>query len=189
VAISNRRLLGVEDGKVTFHWKDYARGGKKKKMTLDAAEFIRPFLLHVLPKGLVRIRYYGWMANRCRRERAAQSLVRAFSGESVPMPLRSIAFAHQNGCGGIRCQHRRSARCSDRDRAGIGAAGNEGHGVAAALERPRRQQTTYRAGKAAQFVAAAVSFRNRRLSTENANAHQDAAIFCIDAGARSCGNL
>jgi Putative transposase len=118
VAISNRRLLGVEDGKVTFHWKDYARGGKKKKMTLDAAEFIRPFLLHVLPKGLVRIRYYGWMANRCRRERAAQSLVRAFSGESVPMPLRSIAFAHQNGCGGIRCQHRRSARCSDRGRAG-----------------------------------------------------------------------
>ena len=72
VAISNHRLIGLEDGKVTFRWKDYAHGGKKKKMTLDAAEFIRRFLLHVLPKGLVRIRYYGWMANRCRRERAAQ---------------------------------------------------------------------------------------------------------------------
>jgi len=54
---------------VTFRWKDYAHGGKKRKMTLTAEEFIRRFLLHVLPKGLVRIRYYGWMANRCRNER------------------------------------------------------------------------------------------------------------------------
>ena len=64
VAISNHRLIGMEDGKVTFRWKDYAHGGKKRKMTLAAEEFIRRFLLHVLPKGLVRIRYYGWMANR-----------------------------------------------------------------------------------------------------------------------------
>ena len=71
VAISNHRLIGMEDGKVTFRWKDYAHGGKKRKMTLAAEEFIRRFLLHVLPKGLVRIRHYGWMANRCRRERAA----------------------------------------------------------------------------------------------------------------------
>ena len=69
VAISNHRLISLEDGKVTFRWKDYAHGGKKRKMTLDASEFIRRFLLHVLPKGLVRIRYYGWMANRCRRQR------------------------------------------------------------------------------------------------------------------------
>jgi hypothetical protein len=72
VAISNHRLIGMEDGKVTFRWKDYAHGGKKRKMTLAAEEFIRRFLLHVLPKGLVRIRHYGWMANRCRRQRAAQ---------------------------------------------------------------------------------------------------------------------
>jgi hypothetical protein len=72
LAISNHRLIRLEDGKVTFRWKDYAHGGKKRKMTLDASEFIRRFLLHVLPKGLVRIRYYGWMANRCRRQRAAQ---------------------------------------------------------------------------------------------------------------------
>ena len=67
VAISNHRLLGMEDGKVTFRWKDYAHGGKQRKMTLAAEEFIRRFLLHVLPKGFVRIRHYGWMANRCGR--------------------------------------------------------------------------------------------------------------------------
>lgn len=72
VAISNHRLLSLEDGKVTFRWKDYAHGGKQRKMTLAAEEFIRRFLLHVLPKGLVRIRYYGWMANRCRRLRIAE---------------------------------------------------------------------------------------------------------------------
>jgi len=72
VAISNHRLVGMKDGNVTFRWKDYAHGGKKRKMTLAAEEFIRRFLLHVLPKGLVRIRYYGWMANRLRRKCAAQ---------------------------------------------------------------------------------------------------------------------
>jgi hypothetical protein len=72
VAISNHRLISLEDGKVTFRWKDYAHRGKKRKMTLDAEEFIRRFLLHVLPKGLVRIRYFGWMANRCRRQCAAR---------------------------------------------------------------------------------------------------------------------
>jgi hypothetical protein len=83
VAISNHRLLGMEDGKVTFRWKDYAHGGKQRKMTLAAEEFIRRFLLHVLPKGFVRIRHYGWMANRCRRESAA--LCRALLGqESAP---------------------------------------------------------------------------------------------------------
>jgi hypothetical protein len=66
VAISNHRLIGMQDGQVTFRWKDYAHGGKKRKMTLAAEEFIRRFLLHVLPKGLVRIRHFGWMANRCR---------------------------------------------------------------------------------------------------------------------------
>jgi hypothetical protein len=78
VAISNHRLISMEDGKVTFRWKDYAHDGKKRKMTLTAEEFIRRFLLHVLPKGLVRIRHYGWMANRCRRECAA--LCRALLG-------------------------------------------------------------------------------------------------------------
>jgi hypothetical protein len=84
VAISNHRLISMEDGKVTFRWKDYAHGSKKRKMTLTAEEFIRRFLLHVLPKGLVRIRYYGWMANRCRSQCAA--LCRVLSGVEPPQP-------------------------------------------------------------------------------------------------------
>jgi len=63
VAISNRRLRSIEDGKVTFSWKDYAGGSKRRTMTLRAEEFIRRFLLHVLPKGFVRIRHYGFLAN------------------------------------------------------------------------------------------------------------------------------
>ena len=72
VAISNHRLLRFEDGRVTFRWKDYAHGGKKRAMTLTAHEFIRRFLLHVLPRGFVRIRHFGWMANRNRSLRAAE---------------------------------------------------------------------------------------------------------------------
>jgi hypothetical protein len=69
VAISNHRLIALEDGKVSFHWKDYAHGGKQKTMTLKAIEFIRRFLLHVLPAGFVRIRHYGFLANRVCREK------------------------------------------------------------------------------------------------------------------------
>ena len=97
VAISNHRLISLQDGQVTFRWKDYAHGGKKRKMTLAAEEFIRRFLLHVLPKGLVRIRYYGWMANRCRRERAA--LCRALLGEeAAPPPTTPGAISAPRQC-------------------------------------------------------------------------------------------
>jgi len=64
VAISNNRLLSHTDGKVRFRYKDYADGSKKKVMTVSAMEFIRRFLLHVLPKGFVRIRHYGLLASR-----------------------------------------------------------------------------------------------------------------------------
>ena len=63
VAISNHRLLAFEDDRVTFRWKDYAHGNKKRKMTLSADEFLRRFLLHVLPRGFVRIRHFGFLAN------------------------------------------------------------------------------------------------------------------------------
>src|ERR1039458_7700008 len=69
VAISNHRLVGFENDRVSFRWRDYAHGGKKKVMTVSADEFLRRFLLHVLPKGLVRIRHFGFFANR-RRETA-----------------------------------------------------------------------------------------------------------------------
>jgi hypothetical protein len=69
VAISNNRLLDIEDGHVTFQWKDYRARNELKTMTLSADEFIRRFLLHVLPDGFQRIRYYGFLANRYRKEK------------------------------------------------------------------------------------------------------------------------
>jgi hypothetical protein len=71
VAISNDRLLDINDGKVQFRWKDYRDDNRHKTMTLDADEFIRRFLLHVLPDGFQRIRYFGFLANRYRAEKLA----------------------------------------------------------------------------------------------------------------------
>ena len=66
VAISNHRLVSITKGQVTFRWRDYAHGNKKRKRTLPACEFLRRFCLHVLPPGLVRIRHFGFLANRLR---------------------------------------------------------------------------------------------------------------------------
>ena len=68
VAISNHRLLSIADGKVTFRYKDYTHGGKQRKMTVTAEEFLRRFLLHVLPRWFVRIRFSGFLANRRRKQ-------------------------------------------------------------------------------------------------------------------------
>ena len=68
VAISNHRLLAFDGERVTFRWRDYARGGKQREMTLAATEFLRRFFLHVLPKGFVRIRHFGFLANRFRTD-------------------------------------------------------------------------------------------------------------------------
>jgi hypothetical protein len=68
VAISNRRIIKVEDGRVYFKWKDYKDGNKIKIMSLEAVEFIRRFLLHILPPRFVKIRYYGLYGNRNRKE-------------------------------------------------------------------------------------------------------------------------
>ena len=75
VAISNQRLLALDDRGVTFRWKDYRATGKTrhKTMTLHADEFLRRFLLHVLPGGLHRIRHYGLLANAGRREHLARA--------------------------------------------------------------------------------------------------------------------
>ena len=63
VAISNNRIICIDNGKVTFTYKDRQKEDEIKKMTLDADEFIRRFLLHVLPKGLIKIRYFGFLAH------------------------------------------------------------------------------------------------------------------------------
>ena len=67
VAISNHRLLAVTDSHVTFRWKDYAHHSRQRTMTLTGEEFLRRFVQHVLPKGFPRIRYFGWLANRRRK--------------------------------------------------------------------------------------------------------------------------
>jgi hypothetical protein len=72
VAISNHRLLFVGDGIVRFVWKDYADHNAHKEMTLSGAEFLRRFLLHVVPRGFMRIRHYGILANRNRKQKLAR---------------------------------------------------------------------------------------------------------------------
>jgi len=88
VAISNRRLLTFENGQVTFRYKDYRRSGTERQqvMTLATHEFIRRFLLHVLPRGFHRIRHYGLLASGNRRisiARARALLAVPFQSEPV----------------------------------------------------------------------------------------------------------
>jgi len=72
VAISNHRIVSFDGERVTFRYKDYAHGGKLRLMTLHGVEFLRRFFLHVLPKGFVRIRQFGFLANCRRTARLAQ---------------------------------------------------------------------------------------------------------------------
>lgn len=92
VAISNHRITNIADGKVTFSWRDY-RTKKLRLMTLDASEFIRRFLQHVLPDGYVRIRYFGLLANRNRSsniEKARQLLASGEDQSSSSSPASSL---------------------------------------------------------------------------------------------------
>jgi hypothetical protein len=101
VAISNSRILSVADGKVTFLWKDYADGNKTKTMTLDAVEFIRRFLLHILPAGFVRIRQFGFLANRARREKLA--LCRTLLNTPIPPSNTTLADVRDRKTDEKRC--------------------------------------------------------------------------------------
>jgi hypothetical protein len=72
VALSNERLVSLENGHVTFRWKDRAHGNQDKFLTLPTEDFLRRFLLHILPRGLMRIRHYGFLANAVRRRELAR---------------------------------------------------------------------------------------------------------------------
>ena len=85
VAISNRRLVLADDTHVAFTWKDYRDGGTQKRMTLDAHEFIRRFLLHILPDGFQRIRHYGFLANGHRKAKLAT--IRKLLDTAPPEPV------------------------------------------------------------------------------------------------------
>jgi hypothetical protein len=106
VAISNARLVDLQDGTVRFRWKDYADGDRPKVMALSAEEFLRRFLLHVVPHGFVRIRYFGLLANR--RRRAALDRCRAVLAAPTPVApstepaSRTIPASHTDG---HRCPH------------------------------------------------------------------------------------
>jgi hypothetical protein len=87
VAISNQRLLTLQDGQVSFQWTDY-RDSLRKVMTVPAEEFIRLFLQHSLPSGFQRIRYYGFLANCHRAKQLAlcRSLLAAPCSDLLPRP-------------------------------------------------------------------------------------------------------
>jgi Putative transposase len=84
VAISNNRLVALTEGRVRFRWRDYADGDRVKVMELDAEEFLRRFLLHVVPDGFVRIRHFGLLANR--RRAVALARCRALLAQPAPPP-------------------------------------------------------------------------------------------------------
>lgn len=93
VAISNHRLASFDGEQVTFRWKDYARGNKQRLMTLSASEFLRRYVQHVLPHSFVRIRQFGFLANRYRSKSIA--LIRRLL-TSEPQPQEPLAAAHRS---------------------------------------------------------------------------------------------
>lgn len=105
IAISDQRILAVDEKSVRFSYKDTVDGHTRKVMTLAGEEFIRRYLQHILPKGLMRIRHYGFLANRCRRHALAQIrgalaepvTVTASDGTSVALPFTGLPCHHCAG--------------------------------------------------------------------------------------------
>jgi hypothetical protein len=99
VAISNHRLVAFDGEHVTFRWKDYAREGQRRTMTLTAMEFLRRFVQCVLPRGFVRIRQFGYLSNHHRTARLAR--VRRLVSRTPPpqADVRATASWHCPSCG------------------------------------------------------------------------------------------
>jgi hypothetical protein len=106
IAISNHRLVAMTDGRVSFRWRDSAHGNKKRVMTLRIEEFLRRFFLHVLPPAFVRIRHFGFLANRQRQRRLAicRNLLNALPPPALTnastQPPSSTEFWSCPNCGG-----------------------------------------------------------------------------------------
>ena len=101
IAISNRRLVRMDDRSVTFRWKDYAEGGQARTMTLDATEFLRRFLLHAVPRGFMRIRHFGLLANRFRSEHLSRCRTLVGNGaSSVDHPVEEPQRIQVRDCHG-----------------------------------------------------------------------------------------
>ena len=100
--VSNHRITAFDGQRVSFLWRDYAHGGKQRVMTLDAVNFLCRFFLHVLPKGFVRIRRYGLLSNRFRKQLLplARTLLAEQGREPMPLPpLPDCAPWHCPRCG------------------------------------------------------------------------------------------
>lgn len=95
VAIANSRLVSIDDSQVRFRYKDYRNGNRPREMTLEAVEFLRRFLQHVLPRGFQRIRHYGYLANRCRAKKlaACRRLLGVREDGMRPLPDPDLATA------------------------------------------------------------------------------------------------
>src|SRR5438132_3617507 len=106
VAISNSRLVALSEDNVTFRWRDSAHGNKKQLMTLPVDEFLRRFLLHLLPRGFMRIRNFGFLANRRRAEflplcfRLLQQSDQPAAGNNSPAALPTHSQWNCPLCGG-----------------------------------------------------------------------------------------
>ncbi len=96
IAISNHRIKNIEDGKVSFSYKDYKQAAVKKEMTLDASEFIRRFAMHILPKGFVRIRHYGVLSS------TSKAACTVFIKEQLP-PVQSNAKSKKEMYNPLQC--------------------------------------------------------------------------------------
>ena len=115
VAISNSRLLAMDERGVTFKWKDYrvkegAKGGgngkaRHKTMTLDAGEFMRRFLLHVLPDGFHRIRHYGLLANGSRKVSLASARALLAQPREAPITPADATNGIEHGRPSFVCAH------------------------------------------------------------------------------------
>jgi hypothetical protein len=97
VALSNHRLVALEDGQVTFRYKDYTRGHRLRTLTLDAVEFRRRLMLHVPPHGFHRLRHFGFLANRVRQEKLAQC--RVLLGHAPRLLLREATVDREAPAG------------------------------------------------------------------------------------------
>jgi hypothetical protein len=101
VAISNHRLVSFADGQVTFRWRDSADGNKQKLLPLSVNQFLTRFLLHILPRGFVRIRNFGFLANR--RRTALLSLCFQLLGATQESPAEEHASSTEDAPGLYRC--------------------------------------------------------------------------------------
>ena len=112
VALSNDRLVDFRDGHVRFRWKDYADHDRAKVLTLEADEFFRRFLLHVVPRGFMRIRHFGLLANRTRRAtlRRCRDLLDAPPPADTPPESTAMLVRRLTGIDLARCPVCREGR-------------------------------------------------------------------------------